>query len=155
MRMIVPGRLRRAVLAAGCGLVVLLAAPIAATSAAGPVVEVWKSAYCGCCGGWIAHLRQAGFTVVSHDSEDMVAVKTANGVTDTLASCHTARVGGYVVEGHVPAADIARLLAERPPITGLAAPGMPAGAPGMDGPAEPYVVVSFDAAGRTTVFARH
>lgn len=144
---------RRVVLAGALGLLTLAGSAVAAGP--GPVVEVWKSAYCGCCGGWIAHLRQAGFTVVARDVEDIAPVKAENGVTDDLASCHTATVSGYVVEGHVPAADIRRLLAEKPEIRGLAAPGMPSAAPGMDGAAEPYDVLAFDRAGATRLWARH
>lgn len=144
---------RRAVVAGALGLLVLAGSAIAAGP--GPIVEVWKSAYCGCCGGWIAHMRKAGFTVIAHDIEDIAPVKAANGVTDDLASCHTATVGGYVVEGHVPAADIRRLLTERPEIRGLAAPGMPNAAPGMDGAAEPYDVLAFDRSGATRLWARH
>lgn len=144
---------RRAALVGLLGLAGLAASPVLADTA--PTVEVWKSAYCGCCGGWISHMRKAGFTVISHDVEDMTPIKTANGVSDALASCHTARVAGYVVEGHVPAADIRRLLAERPAVTGLTAPGMPAAAPGMDGDPELYDVLSFDRNGRTSVWAKH
>ena len=143
-----PGR--RAVLAGLIGL-----AASAALAAPNPVVEVWKSASCGCCGGWIVHMRKAGFTVIAHDVDDLAPVKAANGVSDALASCHTAKVGGYVIEGHVPAADVARLLAERPAVAGLAAPGMPSAAPGMDGDPEPYDVLAFDRSGRTFVWARH
>lgn len=122
---------------------------------AGSTVEVWKSPLCGCCGGWISHMRAAGFSVVVHDVEDVTPIKAAEGVADDLASCHTAVVDGYVVEGHVPATDVRRLLAERPAIRGLAAPGMPSGAPGMGSDGSPYEVVAFDAAGGRRTFARH
>lgn len=122
---------------------------------AAPAVEVWKSSACGCCGGWVDHMRQAGFAVTVHDTEDMETVKAAKGVPPQLGSCHTATVDGYVVEGHVPAADIRRLLAERPAAKGLAAPGMPQDAPGMDmETGEPYEVVLFGPGGAKT-FARH
>lgn len=119
-------------------------------------VTVYKSPTCGCCEKWIDHLEDNGFDVVSKDVRDLSAVKAAYAVAPRLASCHTALVDGYVVEGHVPAVDIKRLLAERPPVKGLAVPGMPMGSPGMEGPRnDPYDVVTFDGEGRTKVFARH
>lgn len=96
-----------------------------ARAAQGPALEVWKDASCGCCEGWVRHMRAAGFEATVRDAADMQEVKAANGVPDALQSCHTASVGGYVIEGHVPAADVRRLLAERPRAKGLAAPGMP------------------------------
>lgn len=122
---------------------------------AGATVEVWKSPLCGCCGGWIDHMRAAGFSIVVHDVEDVRPIEIAHGVGDDIASCHTAMVEGWVVEGHVPAQDVRRLLAERPPIAGLAAPGMPSGAPGMGSDGTPYDVVAFDAAGGRRIFAHH
>jgi len=119
-------------------------------------VMVYKSATCGCCKNWIAHMKANGFRVTSKDVSDVTPYKKANGVPLTLSSCHTAKVGGYVIEGHVPAADIKRLLAERPPIVGLTVPGMPAGSPGMEGPIrQPYEVLTIDKSGRTTVYSRH
>ncbi len=101
------------------------------------------------------HLRQLGFTVKTIDLVDLGAIRLKYGVPRELASCHTALVGGYVVEGHVPANDVRRLLAERPRVTGIAVPGMPAGSPGMEGPQpEPYDTIAFGG-GRTWVFARH
>lgn len=129
------------------------AAPAAAE---GPLVEVWKSPYCGCCGGWIDHMRDNGFILKVHDVEDLDAIRLAKGVPPQLASCHTAVVDGYVVEGHVPAADVRRLLAERPKALGLTIPGMPQDAPGMDmKTGEPYEVLLFEKSGRTRLFARH
>jgi hypothetical protein len=126
-----------------------------APSAAAPTVTVYKSASCGCCGKWIAHLREAGFTVVAYDTEDLPSVRTNMGVPFRLTSCHTARVGKYVVEGHVPADLIQRLLAEHPALAGLSVPGMVTGSPGMEGPgAEPYDVIAWDRDGKTTVYAR-
>lgn len=128
----------------------------AAPSSLGEIV-VYKSPTCGCCDGWITHLRASGFAVTARDTSDVGAVKRRLGVLPTLESCHTAFVAGYVVEGHVPADAIARLLEERPPIVGIAVPGMPAGSPGMEN-AQPYVsyeVIAFDAQGRTSVFARY
>lgn len=130
---------------------------LAATPAlAEPLVEVWKAASCGCCGGWVDHMTAEGFTVRVHTMDDVAPVKAMLGVPAALESCHTATVDGYVVEGHVPAADIRRLLAERPKARGLSAPGMPADAPGMDmKTGQPYDVVLFGGAEVPTVFARH
>jgi hypothetical protein len=101
------------------------------------------------------HLRQSGFTVKTVDLVDLGALREKYGLPRALTSCHTALVGGYVVEGHVPAGDVRRLLAERPKVTGIAVPGMPAGSPGMEGPvSEPYDTIAFGG-GRTWVFARH
>lgn len=118
-----------------------------------PLVTVSKDPSCGCCGGWITHIEAAGFPVRVIESEDMSKVKQRLGVPLELSSCHTAEVDGYVIEGHVPAAAMKRLLADRPTAIGLAAPGMPAGSPGMDFPGvepDPYEVVLFDAAGYKT-----
>lgn len=138
-----------AILAVGAG------SPIRARATTGEIVEVWKSKACACCDKWADHLRAAGFEVNMHQAPDMRAVRAAFGVPETLSSCHTAAVGGYAVEGLVPASDIRRLLAERPPTKGLAAPGMPQSAPGMDKPGHPYEVVSFGGPGGEAVFARH
>ena len=112
-----------------------VAAPLwARTPAADALaVEVWKDPSCGCCGDWIAHMQQNGFQVTTHDSGNN-AVRAKLGLPKQYASCHTALVGGYLVEGHVPAADVKRLLKEKPNALGLAVPGMPVGSPGMDGP---------------------
>src|SRR6185436_1980442 len=129
-----------------------VATPAVAITAKPGDVLVYKSPTCGCCGGWIDHMRAAGFTVVERDTSDVGAVKHRLGVLPTLTSCHTAVIDGYVLEGHVPANDVMRLLKERPAIVGLAVPGMPAGSPGMES-AQPWVsydVVAFDATGRTS-----
>lgn len=119
-------------------------------------VTVYKSASCGCCKDWIRHLKANGFAVDAYNVEDLAEVKRQNGVSPQLGSCHTARVGGYVVEGHVPAQDIKRLLAEKPAVAGLAVPGMPAGSPGMDGRRkDPYNVYAFNRDGSTSVYARY
>jgi len=119
-------------------------------------ITVYKSPTCGCCNQWIDHLEDNGFSVIKKDLRNVNAFKADYGVTPRLASCHTAVVDGYVVEGHVPAADIRRLLAERPAVKGLTVPGMPMGSPGMEGPRkDPYDVLTFDGHGNTTVFARH
>lgn len=137
-------------------------APSAHTAHALPestlVATVYKTPTCGCCKAWVDHLTASGFRVTTVDREDLTSVKAEHGVGDHLASCHTALIGGYVVEGHVPAADIKRLLAERPAVAGIAVPGMPVGSPGMEmpgAPADRYDVVSFDRAGATRVFASH
>ena len=114
-----------------------------------PVVEVYTEPTCGCCSKWIDHLRSHGFTARAIDTAKIDEIKTTRGVPRQARSCHTAVVGGYVVEGHVPAADIQRLLKERPAIAGIAVPGMPIGSPGMEVPgtkAQPFDVIAF---GRT------
>ena len=119
-------------------------------------ITVYKSATCGCCKNWVEHLRANGFTVKARDVADVTPYKNRYGITPALASCHTAVVDGYAIEGHVPAADIKRLLKERPKIQGLAAPGMPSGSPGMEqGHKDPYDVLSFDKAGKVSVYAKH
>lgn len=121
---------------------------------AGELITVYKSPTCGCCSAWIQHLRANGFTVQAHDTGRMNQVKQALGVRPQHASCHTAEVNGYVIEGHVPAADIHRLLREKPAIAGLTVPGMPMGSPGMEGAhKDPYQVLTFDAAGNSRVYA--
>jgi hypothetical protein len=120
-------------------------------------VTVFKDPNCGCCRSWVEHLRKHGFDVVARDTSGMDAVKRTAAVPENLHSCHTAFVNGYVVEGHVPAADIQRLLAEKPKVAGIAVPGMPAGSPGMEvgGRADKYDVVAFNRDGSSRVFARH
>lgn len=123
-----------------------------------PVMLVHKNASCGCCNGWIEHMRAAGFSVEPRDVDDLDPVKGRVGVPFGKGSCHTAEVGGYFVEGHVPAADIKRLLAEKPDARGLVVPGMPAGSPGMempDGRTQPYVVELVGRDGTPSEFARH
>lgn len=123
---------------------------------AAEMVDVYKSPYCGCCEKWVGHLRQAGFAVRTHDVNDVPAARQRLGVPERLGSCHSAKVGGYVVEGHVPAADIARLLKEKPQALGLAVPAMPPGAPGMESAQpQPYATLLVRADGATTVFAQH
>lgn len=130
--------------------------PIASAHAAAlPPVVVWKDANCGCCDGWVRHMRQAGFSVRVQESGDMAAVKKARGVPDDMQSCHTAVIDGYVIEGHVPASDVTRLVTERPSARGLAVPGMPASAPGMDQPGEAYAVMLFGTPDGDQTYARH
>jgi hypothetical protein len=141
---------------AGSASLAYVAAGGAQSSA--PAVTVFKSATCGCCSQWIEHMRSNGFVVKSMDVEDVGTIKTQYGVPESAGSCHTALVGGYVVEGHVPASAVKRLLAEKPKVVGIAVPGMPAGSPGMEVPSgrvDPYNVVSFDTAGKTSVFEKH
>jgi hypothetical protein len=119
-----------------------------------PTILVYKSPTCGCCNGWIEHLEASGFTVDARDVRDLMSVKRDGGVPPAMSSCHTAIVDGYVVEGHVPAEQVKRLLAERPAVAGIAVPGMPIGSPGMEGPnPQPYQVLAFTHDGRTDVFA--
>ncbi len=142
----------------GLGLALLWATPAAAASSA-PPIEVWKSATCQCCGNWVKHLEANGFEVKVNgtDSGALAALKRQAGIGDKLASCHTAKIDGYVIEGHVPGSDIKRLVAERPEAIGLAVPGMPIGSPGMEQGAvtEPYDVLLVKKDGTTEVFAKH
>lgn len=110
---------------------------------------VHKDPNCGCCNGWVAHMRSAGLDVAVDERDDLASIRQRLGVPDDLAACHTAEIDGYVVEGHVPAAAVQRLLKERPVATGLAVPGMPPGSPGMESPnPRPYEVLLFDKSGR-------
>jgi hypothetical protein len=123
--------------------------PSAALAAAEPLVTVHRDPNCGCCSGWVQHLQKAGFPTKVLDTTNVDAVKTRLDVPDDLAACHTAEVSGYVIEGHVPAIALKRLLGEKPDATGLAVPGMPVGSPGMEGGApERYDVVLFGPSGR-------
>lgn len=124
-----------------------------------PVVQVWKDPNCGCCKDWMAHLEREGFQVVGIDKGN-TAARAALGMPQKLGSCHTAQVQGYVIEGHVPASDIKRLLADKPKALGLAVPGMPIGSPGMDGPEyggrrDAYQVLLVQKDGSTQVFNSH
>ena len=119
-------------------------------------VEVYRSATCGCCIAWARHMERSGFDVRVFDVSDLAGVKRGLGIPPKLAACHTATVDGYLLEGHVPAEDVERLLRERPPVRGLAVPGMPVGSPGMEGPnPERYEVLGFGGPGGQAVFARH
>jgi len=144
---------RREFLIAVAGGVVVAVLP-ERVAAAPATMTVYKSPSCGCCAKWVAHAKAAGFAVTVKDTDDMDAVKREIGVPSALQSCHTALVGGYVIEGHVPADVVRRLLAEKPKGIGLAVPGMPVGSPGMEGsPKERYDVVLFERTGATKVFA--
>ncbi len=134
--------------------------PLSAPSGAKTVIQVYKSPTCGCCTSWVEHIRDSGFQAEVIDVTDVALQqrKSKLGVGPRLASCHTAIVNGYVVEGHVPAADIKRMLSEKPAIIGIAAPGMPVGSPGMEVPGgrkDKYDVVAFSKGGATRVFASH
>jgi len=119
-------------------------------------VEVFKSPYCGCCEKWIEHMQKNGFKVNAHNVNDVPAARKSLGMPERVGSCHTAKVGGYLIEGHVPAADIQRLLKEKPKAVGLAAPGMPQGSPGMETATPvPYETLLVQADGSTIVFAKH
>lgn len=119
-------------------------------------IMVYKSPTCGCCNKWVDHLKDSGFEVKAFNRNDMPQVKQQLGVAPPLQSCHTAIINGYVIEGHVPASDIQRLLSEKPAIHGLTAPGMPMGSPGMEGPRKDrYDVLAIDKQGKTTVFSQH
>ena len=145
---------RRFLTGAGAALFSMLGG-FASPAMAGPAVKVFKDPSCGCCGAWVEHMRQAGFAMSVEEVGDLGPVKRNLGVPDDLVSCHTALLEDYVIEGHVPAAALLRLLAERPAARGLAVPGMPAGSPGMEGGTpEAYAVILFDGANRR-VFARY
>ena len=125
------------------------------TTPAPPALRVVKSPSCGCCGKWVEYMKKEGFAVTVEDKVEFTALKRSNGVTQELESCHTAFVGGYVIEGHVPADLVKKLLAEKPAgVKGLSAPGMPASSPGMDMPGQHYTVYSFDATGHAKVYAQ-
>lgn len=122
-----------------------------------PSLEVWKDAECGCCKGWIAHMQKNGYNVAKIHDEGNTEARKALRIPHQFGSCHTAKVGPYAIEGHVPAREVERLLAERPSAMGLAVPGMPLGSPGMDGPdfdnqTQPYDVLLVLADGSTRVF---
>lgn len=134
-------------------LIALLVFPGARAQRA-PLLTVYKSPACGCCGEWVAHMRASGFRVDVRETADVLPVKRAHGIPDRLASCHTALVEDYALEGHVPAADVRRLLRERLKAKGLAVAGMVPGSPGMAGAPQRYDTIAFDA-GRSWIFERH
>jgi len=151
---------RNRILYGASGLLLIAAGVLFGTrsmEADGPVVRVVKSPTCGCCTEWVEHLESNGFRVEVEDTRAVGAAKARLGVPRELSSCHTAQVGGYVVEGHVPAGEIRRLLEQQPDgVKGLAVPGMPAGSPGMEGPPPvPYDVVAFDGSGGRSVWASY
>jgi hypothetical protein len=124
--------------------------------AAVPEILIYKTRTCGCCAKWVEHLRANGFAPKVEDVPSTAEYRAKFGVPNRLGSCHTAMVNGYAIEGHVPAADIHRLLKEKPKAKGLAVPGMPLGSPGMEGPRrDAYDVILFRADGSTSVFQHH
>lgn len=135
-----------------------VAATSVARTSAMPPMTVHKHESCGCCGLWIEHMQAAGFEVQVRNVSDLPAIKTQLGVPDEMASCHTAEVAGYFIEGHVPAADVKRLLAEKPDARGLALPGMPLGSPGMEHPtgrSQAYTVALVSRDGSSTGYSHH
>ena len=136
--------------------VVTLGSLVAAQRQA-PVVEVFKSPTCGCCALWVKHLEASGFRTKVTNVDDMTQVKAKYGVPGRLQSCHTGVVDGYVLEGHVPAADVQRLVKDKPAVAGVAVPGMPIGSPGMEvgSTVQRYDVLTFTKTGQTTVFASY
>jgi len=141
-------------------LVLLLGSPTLAATDGQPSFEVWRSPTCGCCGKWVKHLEANGFavTVNAASPSTLEQIKRQAGISEKLASCHTAKIDGYVIEGHVPASDIKRLVAEHPDAIGLTVPNMPIGSPGMelsDGAKEPYDVLLMRKDGAVEVFAHH
>lgn len=150
---------RRRALLSGLSLLLLPGVTSAQARAAAPLVEVWKSPTCGCCKEWVTYMEANGFRTVVHETGN-TAMRGRLGIDKKFGSCHTARVNGYAIEGHVPAADIRRLLKERPKAIGLAVPGMPIGSPGMDGPEykgrkDPYNVLLIATDGSASVFQSH
>ena len=141
-------------------LALAVASPAFAAAGDAPAIEVWKSPTCGCCGKWVEHLEANGFAVTAKNTSPAMLdrIKRQAGIEEKLASCHTGLIEGYTVEGHVPAADIKRLLEERPDAIGLTVPDMPIGSPGMEaanGETEPYDVLLVKKDGSVEVFARH
>jgi hypothetical protein len=128
-----------------------------AGNAAAATLAVTKTASCGCCAHWVEHMKKAGFTVTVRNVEDVSPTARRLSVPAKLRSCHTAEIAGYAIEGHVPAADVKRLLAQRPKAAGIAVPGMVMGSPGMEhgDHKQAYKVILFDKAGNTKVFASH
>ena len=150
---------RRALLLAALAAWIVPARARASQPASGPLVEVWKAPTCGCCADWITHLHANGFRTKVHD-EGNTSARARMGIALKYGSCHTAAVGGYAIEGHVPAREIQRLLKQRPAAIGLAVPGMPIGSPGMDGPAyggrqDPYEVLLLAKDGSASVYQRY
>ena len=145
--------MRRKLLAAIAPLALLACAE----SAVAATLMVTKTASCGCCKHWVEHMKKAGFTLKVRDVADVTPTARRLGVPDELRSCHTSEIGGYAIEGHVPAADVRRLLAQKPKAAGIAVPGMVMGSPGMEhgDHKQPYQVLLFDKAGKTRVFASH
>jgi len=134
----------------------LMVAPAAWAATPVPTIQVYKSPTCGCCGKWIDYMKASGFEVVTHETNNVAEHKARLGVPLAMGSCHTAEINGYFVEGHVPAADVKKLLAEKPRARGVVSPGMPASAPGMNISGNtPYDILLVRSDGGTTTYARH
>lgn len=148
---------RRLISWVAIAFIVIFSTTSSAFAANLPEATVYRDPNCTCCGGWMKHLQAQGFSVKNVPTADMMAFKQEHDVTDDLASCHTAIIDGYVVEGHVPGEDIKRLLAQKPDIKGIAVPGMPVGTPGMESGnvRDSYAVVSFDKQEQTKVFKQY
>ena len=143
----------RAALAGSAAVVTV--SPLAALRRSAPIpITVYKSPSCGCCKSWVTHIEKNGFTAQVHDVDDVTPYKKQYHVPDAMQSCHTAVAGDYVIEGHVPADLIQKVLKEKPAIVGLATPGMPQSAPGMDMGKTPYEVIAFTRGGKTSVYAK-
>ena len=157
MTRLIAATLAALVLTAGTAACARAPASEPEAAAALPAVVVYKSPTCGCCELWVRHMRHFGFQVETHDVQDLGAAKAEAGIPYGLGSCHTARVGKYFIEGHVPAEDVKRLLFEKPAARGLTVPGMPIGSPGMEQGErrEPYDVLLVAKDGTTTVYAHH
>jgi len=137
------------------GILLMLLAGCGEQKVAG-TITVYKSPTCGCCKKWVSHLESNHFKVIAHDTLDMDKVKRELGVPASLGSCHTAVINGYIIEGHVPASAIQRLLKEKPAVAGLAVPGMPMGSPGMEGPRkDPYNALVFNRSGDAAIYERY
>jgi hypothetical protein len=150
-------RITRGLLIAAGVLAAVVLVQLSSSAQQKPVVSVFKTPTCGCCSKWVDHMKANGFDVRVQDVDDIGALKEKLGVAPEISSCHTSQVGGYVVEGHVPAAAVQRLLKEKPKVAGLTVPGMPAGSPGMEVPGghkEPYAILTFDKSGKTSVYER-
>lgn len=148
---------RRALLWGVAGLAAVAVTRPAWAAAPLPTVEVFKSPYCGCCGAWVDHMKAAGFAVKVTEVQDTNASRKRLGMPEQYGSCHTATVAGYLLEGHVPAGDVKRLLAARPAAIGLAVPGMPLGSPGMEqgDRKDAFKVLLVDKAGRASAYASY
>ena len=146
--------MKRLAIVQALGVLPLL--PAISVGAATPI-HVYKNPSCDCCTGWVKHLSSAGFAVRVTTTDDTIVIRKKVGIPDAFGACHTATVEGYAIEGHVPAPEIRRLLALRPPAIGLAVPSMPVGSPGMEygDRKDPYKVLLIDRQGRDTVFARY
>ena len=147
---------RRAILLSGAGALLVSYSGIPARAAILPPVTAYRNPGCSCCEGWAERMKQAGFTVSMSDDPDLSARRSKLGIPADLAGCHMPFVGKYVIEGHVPPEDIARLLSDKDDVVGLSVPGMPMGSPGMEGgTSEPYEVLAFSIDGNRKVYARH